>query len=88
MVCSFVQPSSKFVKGGCPNCEDFLEMRGSQDVVAECTSEVFEGLLTVQNTETSWVAKWQRLVGYAPGTYAIKVNGIVSHDVTDGNGET
>ena len=28
--------------------------------------------------QTSWVAKWQRLQGYVPGTYAVKVVGIVS----------
>lgn len=78
MVCSYVQQSSQFVKNGCPNCESFLEMRGSQDVVSECTSEVFEGMLTINDTEGSWVARWQRLVGYQPGIYAIKVNGIVS----------
>lgn len=79
LVCSFVQPQSQFVKLGCPNCDGFLEMRGSTDTVADCTSEVFEGLVTVNDTTNSWVARWQRLTGYVPGMYAIKVNGIVSH---------
>ncbi|SMQ54655.1 unnamed protein product [Zymoseptoria tritici ST99CH_3D7] len=80
LICSFVQPHSRFVKNGCPNCEHFLEMRNSSDVVAECTSEVFEGVMEVNDTNTSWVAKWQRLEGYVPGMYAVKVNGVLSDD--------
>ncbi|EME48289.1 hypothetical protein DOTSEDRAFT_60608 [Dothistroma septosporum NZE10] len=75
LVCSFVQTQSKFVKSGCPNCEPFLEMRGSTDVVGDCTSETFEGLITVNDTTTSWVARWQRVVGYVPGIYAVQVTG-------------
>ena len=78
MVCSIVQTGSKFNSQGCPNCEDFLEMRGSDDTVRQCTSQVFEGMITVNATEGSWVAKWQRLEGYQPGVYAVKVAGIVS----------
>ena len=82
MVCSVVQPGSKFSSQGCPNCEDFLEMRGSQDTVLDCTSQVFEGMITLNDTLTaagpvSWVARWQRLEGYKPGVYAVKVVGIV-----------
>lgn len=78
LVCSFVQHGSKFVKDGCPNCEEFLEMRNSQDTVLDCTSQVYEGLITLNGGGGSWVAKWQRLEGYAPGLYAVKVVGIVS----------
>ena len=63
---------------GCPNCEPFLELAGSADAVAECTSQVFDGLITVAETKKSWVARWQRLEGYAPGVYAVKVEGTVS----------
>lgn len=78
MVCSVVQPSAKFTREGCPNCEEFLELRQNQDAIAECTSSVFEGLVTLADPEGSWVAKWQRLQGYVPGTYAVKVVGVVS----------
>lgn len=77
MVCSIVQPAAKFTRDGCPNCEDFLELRGNQDGIADCTSSVFEGLMTMAEPERSWVAKWQRLQGYVPGTYAVKVVGVV-----------
>ena len=80
MVCSVVQSGSKFQQGGCPNCEDFLEMRGSSDAVLDCTSQVFEGLITLNGMEGSWVARWQRLEGYRPGVYAVKVVGILPED--------
>jgi transcription elongation factor SPT4 len=78
MVCSIVQSGTKFVSSGCPNCEEFLEMRHNADVVQDCTSAVFEGMIAMADPESSWVAKWQRLQGYAPGTYAVKVEGVVS----------
>lgn len=77
MVCSIVQAGTKFVSSGCPNCEDFLEMRHSADVVQDCTSAVFEGMIALADPQSSWVAKWQRVSGYAPGTYAVKVEGVV-----------
>lgn len=66
------------MNSGCPNCEDFLELRNNPDGVLDCTSEVFEGIMFVSsNAQDSWVCKWQRLQGYKPGLYAVKVNGIV-----------
>ena len=81
MVCSIVQSLSKFNSQGCPNCDDFLEMRGNTDTIQECTSAVFEGLIAMADPNSSWVAKWQRLQKYAPGTYAVKVEGVVSQSL-------
>ena len=53
-------------------------MQNQTDVVTDCTSQVFEGLITLQNPKASWVAKWQRLTEYCEGVYATKVVGIVS----------
>lgn len=78
LVCSFVQAANKWNKSGCPNCEDFLELRNSSDAIGDCTSEVFEGLVTVNDTSTGWVSRWLRIQGYVPGVYATKVNGLVS----------
>lgn len=57
-------------------------MRGSSETVNECTSQVFEGMIVLNGHDRSWVAKWQRLEGYQPGTYAVKVVGTVSIDVS------
>ena len=77
MVCSIVQPQSRFMNAGCPNCEEFLELAGHSDVIQDCTSQVFEGLITLADPTSSWVAKWQRLEAYVPGVYAVKVQGLV-----------
>jgi transcription elongation factor SPT4 len=34
-------------------------------------------LISVIDVRQSWVARWQRLEGYVPGTYAMKVTGIL-----------
>jgi len=77
MVCSVVQTHSRFMSNGCPNCDEFLDLAGHADVVQDCTSQVFEGLVTLSDPSSSWVAKWQRLEGYVPGVYAVKVQGTV-----------
>lgn len=67
---------------GCPNCDDFLHLRGaSGGRIGECTSEVFEGLITLADPSRSWVAKWQRLDTYVKGVYAMKVSGKLSAEV-------
>ena len=54
-------------------------MRGSTEAVQDCTSQVFEGMLVLNNHDgSSWVAKWQRLENASPGVYAVKVVGQVS----------
>ena len=68
----------RFSRDGCPNCDAFLGLAGSEDAVRECTSQVFEGLITIADPTTSWVARWQRLDGYVGGVYAVKVAGTVS----------
>lgn len=81
MVCSIVRTQAQFLNGGCPNCEDILEFIGNSDNVAECTSAVFEGLITVADTSKSWVARYQRLEGYVPGVYATQVEGILPEEM-------
>ena len=42
---------------------------------------MFEGLVTLADPSTSWVARWQRLEGYVPGVYAVKVVGTLTDEV-------
>ena len=49
--------------------------------MADCTSQVFEGLITLADPSTSWVARWQRLDKYVAGVYATKVVGTLPEDV-------
>ncbi|PWN53274.1 putative SPT4-transcription elongation protein [Violaceomyces palustris] len=73
--CQFVQSPKDFHLKGCPNCEPVLEMQGSQDRVAECTTANFDGVIAMLRPEDSWVAKWQRIEKRLPGLYAVKVVG-------------
>ncbi|KIX10005.1 uncharacterized protein Z518_01086 [Rhinocladiella mackenziei CBS 650.93] len=84
MVCSIVQTATEFYRNGCPNCENILNLRNSQDAIQECTSQVFEGLISLGDPKTSWVAKWQRLTNYVPGIYAVKVVGQLPQEILDG----
>jgi len=59
--CKFVQKGSEFYSRGCPNCEQILDMQGSQERVAGCTTAVFDGLIALTKPDESWVAKWQRI---------------------------
>lgn len=81
MVCSIVMTWARFRDEGCPNCEEFLHLQGSQDQIDSCTSQVFEGLISLATPSKSWVAKWQRLDGYARGVYATKVSGQLPDDI-------
>ncbi|KAL9587767.1 MAG: hypothetical protein Q9212_000059 [Teloschistes hypoglaucus] len=84
MVCSVVQLQQQFVQRGCPNCEPVLGLQNHPDLVQECTSQVFEGLITLADPSKSWVARWQRLDGYVPGVYAVKVVGQLSEEHIQG----
>lgn len=81
MVCSIVRTQQQFATQGCPNCEEILELAGNPEQINDCTSQVFEGLITVADTSRSWVARYQRLEGYVPGVYATQVEGILPEDV-------
>ncbi|EDU46457.1 SPT4 Transcription elongation factor SPT4 [Pyrenophora tritici-repentis] len=81
MVCSVVRTQQQFLTEGCPNCEDVLELAGNPEQINDCTSQVFDGLISVSDTSRSWVARYQRLEGYRPGVYATQVEGILPEDV-------
>ncbi|EDN91163.1 hypothetical protein SS1G_00566 [Sclerotinia sclerotiorum 1980 UF-70] len=72
---------NRFMREGCPNCEDFLHLQGSMEAIIDCTSQVFEGLITLADPSKSWVAKWQRLDGYVRGVYATKVSGQLPEEI-------
>jgi transcription elongation factor SPT4 len=71
----------RFRQEGCPNCEDFLHLKGDTEAIESCTSQVFEGIITLANPQKSWVAKWQHLDTYVQGVYAIKVSGQLPEEV-------
>ncbi|XP_053728775.1 transcription elongation factor SPT4 isoform X1 [Synchiropus splendidus] len=65
----------QFEYDGCDNCESFLQMKGNREMVYECTSSSFDGVIAQMSPEDSWVAKWQRIGNFKPGVYAVSVTG-------------
>uniref|UniRef100_A0A8P4G0Q0 SPT4 homolog, DSIF elongation factor subunit n=3 Tax=Percomorphaceae TaxID=1489872 RepID=A0A8P4G0Q0_DICLA len=65
----------QFEYDGCDNCESYLQMKGNREMVYECTSSSFDGVIAMMSPEDSWVAKWQRIGNFKPGVYAVSVTG-------------
>uniref|UniRef100_A0A4W5QNF4 Transcription elongation factor SPT4 n=1 Tax=Hucho hucho TaxID=62062 RepID=A0A4W5QNF4_9TELE len=54
--------------------QSYLQMKGNREMVYECTSSSFDGVISQMSPEDSWVAKWQR-IKFVPGVYAVTVTG-------------
>ncbi|KAK6909529.1 transcription elongation factor SPT4 [Kwoniella sp. B9012] len=83
LICSVLQSTNDFLTQGCPNCEEILEMRGSAERVAECTSVTYDGMIAMMEPSESWVARWQRIDKKMRGIYAVRVTGRPPQDVID-----
>ncbi|KAI9141293.1 transcription elongation factor SPT4-like protein [Paraphysoderma sedebokerense] len=83
MLCGLVKNAVQFRRQGCENCEEILQLRGSQEKVMECTTSNFDGLVSLMNPNASWVAKWQRVDKFVQGIYAIRVAGRVPEYVEE-----
>ncbi|KAI5119749.1 hypothetical protein M0805_004081 [Coniferiporia weirii] len=81
LLCSIIQSPVDFRRNGCPNCEEVMQMKQSQDRVLSCTTTHFDGVVAVIDPETSWVARWQRTSKYVRGMYAVRVKGRIPDDV-------
>ncbi|KAJ2373193.1 transcription elongation factor spt4 [Coemansia sp. RSA 2607] len=83
LICGIVLNHHTFRDSGCPNCEGLVRMRGMNDVVTECTSSTFDGLMAVFNPSKSWVAKYAHVNTTKPGMYAAHVAGRIPEDIED-----
>lgn len=79
-VCSLVKTEEQFYTHGCNNC-DFLGLQGQRSRVAECTTPNFDGMIARMAGETSWVSRWQRIVDYKPGCYAVTVKDVMDDEM-------
>ncbi|XP_050310539.1 transcription elongation factor SPT4-like [Anthonomus grandis grandis] len=75
LLCSMIKSIDQFEQDGCDNCEEFLKMKNNRDVVYDCTSQNFDGMVAMMAPEDSWVAKWQRITKMCKGMYALSVSG-------------
>ncbi|TEB36007.1 transcription initiation protein spt4 [Coprinellus micaceus] len=81
LLCSIIQVPADFRKNGCPNCEEILQLKGNPERIANCTTTFFEGVISVIDPDSSWVARWQRTSKYARGMYAVRVKGRIPEDI-------
>uniref|UniRef100_A0A803Y792 Spt4/RpoE2 zinc finger domain-containing protein n=1 Tax=Meleagris gallopavo TaxID=9103 RepID=A0A803Y792_MELGA len=65
----------QFEYDGCDNCDAYLQMKGNREMVYDCTSSSFDGIIAMMSPEDSWVSKWQRISNFKPGVYAVSVTG-------------
>ncbi|KAF6009754.1 hypothetical protein HII13_000540 [Brettanomyces bruxellensis] len=73
---------TEFRNDGCPNCESVLHFTDNEDMIRECTSPTFEGLVAYKGEKTSWVARWLRIENFVPGMYAVRVSGKLPEDIS------
>ncbi|XP_009321896.1 PREDICTED: transcription elongation factor SPT4 [Pygoscelis adeliae] len=69
------QTIDQFEYDGCDNCDAYLQMKGNREMVYDCTSSSFDGIIAMMSPEDSWVSKWQRISNFKPGVYAVSVTG-------------
>lgn len=60
-----IKTFEQFEFDGCDNCDEYLHMKNNRDMVYDCTSSNFDGMIALMNPEDSWVAKWQRISEYS-----------------------
>ena len=78
--CSLIKNYGQFLESGCENCE-FLNMISDPDKVEDCTTSYFEGTMAIFGP--GWVAKWQRVITFLPGMYALELSGALPDDVIE-----
>nr|BAC85230.1 unnamed protein product [Homo sapiens] len=79
LLCSLVKTIDQFEYDGCDNCDAYLQMKGNREMVYDCTSSSFDGIIAMMSPEDSWVSKWQRVSNFKPGVYAVSVTGRLPH---------
>ncbi|KAH8041664.1 hypothetical protein HPB51_017466 [Rhipicephalus microplus] len=71
LLCSMIKTFEQFEFDGCDNCDEYLHMKNNRDMVYDCTSSNFDGMIALMNPEDSWVAKWQRIREAEPASLAV-----------------
>ncbi|XP_063812271.1 transcription elongation factor SPT4 isoform X2 [Pseudophryne corroboree] len=61
LLCSVVKTIDQFEYDGCDNCDAYLQMKGNREMVYDCTSSSFDGIVAMMSPDDSWVSKWQRI---------------------------
>uniref|UniRef100_A0A7N4P541 Spt4/RpoE2 zinc finger domain-containing protein n=1 Tax=Sarcophilus harrisii TaxID=9305 RepID=A0A7N4P541_SARHA len=72
---NFSMTINQFEYDGCDNCDSYLQMKGNLEMVYDCTSSSFDGIIAMMSPKNSWVSKWQQVSTFKPGVYAMSVTG-------------
>ena len=78
LVTGLVKTEDQWYRDGNDNI-DCLNMKGDRDMVMECTSAQFDGLVAMMKPHESWAARWQGISSWTPGCYALRVKGTLSN---------
>ena len=83
MVTGLVKTEDQFFREGNDNVA-CLNMQNDREMVQECTSANFDGLIAIMKPNESWAARWQGISNFVPGCYALRVRGTLpsEHQVT------
>ena len=83
MVTGLIKTEDQFLREGNDNVP-CLSMKGDREMVMECTSNNFDGMVAVMKPSESWAARWQGVQNFVPGCYALQVKGTLpsQHVVT------
>ena len=79
MVTGLVKTEDQFYREGNDNVPCF-SMGGDRDMVMQCTSANFDGLIAIMKPSESWAARWQGISNFVPGCYALRVKGTLASE--------
>eukprot|EP00906_Rhabdomonas_costata_P018900 RCo027533 len=80
--CRLVKTLAQFQADGCENCPHL-----HTDRVEEWSTLNFEGLMSLIDPRSSWVARWKKSSDLLPGCYAITVHGHSEEEENEEEGE-
>ncbi|KAH9391167.1 Transcription elongation factor SPT4 [Tyrophagus putrescentiae] len=84
LLCSLVKSFDMFEENGCENCDQYLGMKNNRQMIYDCTSNNFEGIIGLMSPRDSWVARWKRITRNCPGMYALTVSGHLPEGIING----
>jgi transcription elongation factor SPT4 len=53
LLCGLIKTRQQFIRDGCDNCDDILQLQGSQQTVADCTTAEFQGIVAAAQPGSS-----------------------------------